>query len=160
MDIPATSDAIPGTLVLRDASGNFSGSSGSLTVSTNDRVLGRVTAGSGAVEEIVCTAAGRAILDDADAAAQRTTLGAAASSHTHSISDVTNLQTSLDGKAASSHTHAAGDITSGTIATARLGSGTADNTTFLRGDNTWATPSGGGGGLGAMQVIALSTVLS
>lgn len=47
-------------------------------VSATDKLLGRSTAGAGAVEEIACTAAGRAILDDADAAAQRTTLGAAA----------------------------------------------------------------------------------
>ena len=40
-----------------------------------DRILGRFSAGQGIVEEINCTAAGRAILDDADAAAQRTTLG-------------------------------------------------------------------------------------
>ena len=46
-------------------------------VSATDKLLGRSTAGSGDVEEIACTAAGRALLDDADAAAQRTTLGLA-----------------------------------------------------------------------------------
>ena len=44
-------------------------------VSATDKVLGRSTAGAGNVEEITCTAAGRALLDDADATAQRTTLG-------------------------------------------------------------------------------------
>ena len=44
-------------------------------VSATDKILGRSTAGAGAIEEITCTAAGRDILDDADAAAQRTTLG-------------------------------------------------------------------------------------
>ena len=44
-------------------------------VSATDRLLGRSTAGAGDVEEITCTAAGRDLLDDADAAAQRTTLG-------------------------------------------------------------------------------------
>ena len=38
---------------------------------------------------------------------------------------------------------AASDIDSSTVATARLGSGTANNTTYLRGDQTWATVSGG-----------------
>lgn len=57
--------------------------------------------------------------------------GKANSSHTHAISDVTSLQSSLDGKAASSHTHAATDLTA-----------TGGTTTsFLRKDNTWATPT-------------------
>ena len=66
--------------------------------------------------------------------------------HSHPQSEVTNLVTDLAGKAASSHTHNASDVNAGTISTARLGSGTADATTYLRGDQTWATPSGGGGG--------------
>lgn len=48
-------------------------------VSATDRILGRQSAGAGQIEEITCTEAGRAILDDTSAANQRTTLGAAAS---------------------------------------------------------------------------------
>ena len=48
-------------------------------VSATDRLLGRQSAGPGLIEEITCTAAGRALLDDASATDQRTTLGAAAS---------------------------------------------------------------------------------
>lgn len=44
-------------------------------VSATDKLLGRSTAGAGDIEEITCTAAGRALLDDADATAQRATLG-------------------------------------------------------------------------------------
>lgn len=44
-------------------------------VSATDRILGRSSAGAGDIEEITCTAAGRALLDDVDAAAQRSTLG-------------------------------------------------------------------------------------
>ena len=44
-------------------------------VSATDRILGRSTAGAGDAEEITCTSTGRALIDDASTAAQRTTLG-------------------------------------------------------------------------------------
>lgn len=44
-------------------------------VTATDRLLGRSSADAGVIEEIICTAAGRALLDDLSAAAQRTTLG-------------------------------------------------------------------------------------
>lgn len=59
-------------------------------------------------------------------------------------SKIANLTSDLAGKASITHTHSASDITTGTVAAARLGSGTANATTFLRGDQTWAAPAGGG----------------
>lgn len=55
-------------------------------VSATDRILGRSSAGAGDIQEITCTAAGRALLDDADAAAQRTTLGVASYALTIALS--------------------------------------------------------------------------
>tara|TARA_R110002020_G_scaffold528_4_gene2685 strand:- start:238 stop:1602 length:1365 start_codon:yes stop_codon:yes gene_type:complete len=72
------------------SSDNFSVSSGAVTiknqgvalaeivnVSATDKILGRSSADAGTIEEIACTSAGRALLDDANASAQRTTLGLA-----------------------------------------------------------------------------------
>jgi hypothetical protein len=53
----------------------------------------------------------------------------------------------------------ASGIGSGTIATARLGSGTANNTVFLRGDSTWQSIPGGGDALtsGTLAQFAATT---
>jgi hypothetical protein len=70
-------------------------------VSATDKLLGRSTAGAGDVEEIACTAAGRAILDDTNAAAQRTTLGLGSVDNTADTAKPvsTAQQTALDLKA-------------------------------------------------------------
>lgn len=52
----------------------------------------------------------------------------------------------------------AASIGAGTIDTARLGSGTPDSTKFLRGDQTWAAPTGGSG-LTYPQVLSAAWML-
>ncbi len=63
-------------------------------VSATDMLIGRSTAGAGDPEEIPCTAAGRALIDDADAAAQRATLNMPDGVYTPTLSNVTNVAAS------------------------------------------------------------------
>ncbi len=55
-------------------------------VSATDKLLGRATSGAGDVEEIACTAFARSVLDDADAATARATLGVAIGSNVQAYS--------------------------------------------------------------------------
>ena len=64
--------------------------------------------------------------------------------HSHAITDVTNLQTTLDGKAASSHTHPVSDVTGwGSLSGASNGYVLSWNGSAL----VWVAQSGGGGGI-------------
>lgn len=94
-------------------------------VSATDRLLGRSTAGAGDIEEITCTAAGRAILDDADAAAQRTTLGLGTIS-TQDASSVAITGGTINGATVGATTAASGRFTTitGTSTTASTSSTT------------------------------------
>ena len=67
--------------------------------------------------------------------------GKAAATHTHAIADTTGLQAALDGKqaagsyASATHNHAATDITSGTLAFARIPTGTTSTTVCIGNDS-------------------------
>jgi hypothetical protein len=79
-------------------------------VSATDRLLGRQTAGAGDVEEITCTAAGRAILDDASASDQRATLGLGTIA-TQNANSVTITGGAIDGTAIGATTANTGKFT-------------------------------------------------
>jgi hypothetical protein len=70
-------------------------------------------------------------------------LALAAHKSSHATGGTDALTPADIGAATALHTHSAADITSGTVATARLGSGTATSTTFLAGDQSWKTVTSG-----------------
>ena len=100
------------------------------------------------------TSVGRAVMTAANAAAGRTAIGAgtsslalgstgstaAAGNHTHTPASI--------GAAAASHTHTVGDISA---------TGTASDTTYLRGDGTWNTPAGGSSSVASTDITDSTT---
>jgi hypothetical protein len=72
VDIAAIGNAAVGTAELVDSAVTYAKIQ---NVSATDKLLGRASTGAGVVEEINLSAAGRALIDDASASDQRTTLG-------------------------------------------------------------------------------------
>lgn len=72
----------------------------------------------------------------------------AAAAHSHSIADVTGLQSALDGKAPNAN------VSSGAAGLAPASGGGTVN--FLRADGAWAAPPGGGGGVGTVTSVGMS----
>lgn len=132
LSAPATLFTVSGSPVTSSGTLDFS-----LAVQSANRVFAGPTTGADAAPTFRALVAGDipsltlAKIADAGSAAGYSASAFAAASHTHGAADLTSLP---------SHNHSASDINAGTVATARLGGGTADNTTFLRGDQTWAVP--------------------
>jgi hypothetical protein len=97
-------------------------------VSVTDRLLGRSSAGSGTIEEIVCTSYARSLLDDGDASTARTTLGlgAVATGNTIGTSLLEDLSVTsgkLDDLAVTSSKLNDGSVTTAKVASGAIGSG-------------------------------------
>lgn len=92
-----------------DENNAFTGAEGEITVDTTTKTLvvhDGSTAGGSRLAKEVHTHSSSDITNLQSALSSK-----ADSGHTHVITDITNLQSTLDGKAASSHTHAIADIT-------------------------------------------------
>ena len=110
-----------------------------LTTTGTDKLLGRSTAGAGIVEEIACTAAGRALLDDVDASAQRTTLGLGAMATQALVSNANITDNTISGT----------KLTDATITVSKLNTtGTASASTYLSGTGAWSSATGPTGATG------------
>jgi parallel beta-helix repeat protein len=118
-----------------------------VTITPNDAgdtiTIAAATSGSSGVPASTVDAKGDLIAAVANDTVTRLGVGVDGQSLVANSAAVTGL--SWAAPAPASHSHAASDIGSGTVGTARLGSGSASASTFLRGDQTWATPATPGG---------------
>jgi hypothetical protein len=132
---------------VRDVIGSALVAGSNVTITPNDGAdtitISAATSGSSGIPASTVDAKGDLIAGTANDTVARFGVGTDGQALVASSGASTGLAWAAPAPA--THTHAAGDVTSGTVATARLGSGTASSTTFLRGDQTWAVPAGGSG---------------
>jgi hypothetical protein len=124
------------TIVLRDASGNFGSNVISASSFSGDgsaiNAINASSISSGTIDNSRTTAA---------SANGASTIVLRDSSGSFSAGNITATSISGNGVAVSAIN--ASNIASGTVPTARLASGSPSNTTYLRGDQTWATVTSG-----------------
>jgi hypothetical protein len=151
VDVSADVDLAAATASALDSDAAFVASAGGTSVNYALAATGDVSDAEqgNASLSLTVVAQGQADSQDALAAYDGSNLtGLALANHSHDFSDLLNKPTTLFGYGitdsvllTTSNLNAA-NLT-GTINTARLGTGTASASTYLRGDGTWATVSGG-----------------
>lgn len=113
-----------------------------VTITPNDGAdtitIAAATSGASGIPASIADAKGDLIAGTANDTVARLAVGTDGLALVAASGQTTGLQWAAPAPA--SHNHSGADLTSGTVATARLGSGTANSTTFLCGDQTWANP--------------------
>ena len=186
-EIPSESSAVPGDfLPLYGAYGTPADGQVPTWVAADSRVAWMDPSGGALADgdygDIVVSASGTVFTIDTNAVSNAKFRQSVATSvvgrSANSTGNVADIAASADGQllvrrsaALTWDTLIAGDIpsldaskiTTGTMATARLGSGSATSSTFLRGDQTWAVPSGASladGDYGDIVVSVSGTVMT